>query len=206
VSPKIRLLALVGFGVALALGAGMLLLGKKQSSSSAAALPTVHPLYPNKHHARTHAPIARTHVKKAVAAETKPALARHKAKRAHRMPAVVNGMPAALAASLSSHQVVVVALYAPHSHVDDLAYAEARAGAASAGAGFVALNVLNERASHALTDVLAGAQAPSDRILDDPAVLVFQQPKTLFVRLNGFVDRDTVAQAAQNAVPLTASQ
>src|SRR5205807_5536738 len=46
-------------------------------------------------------------------------------------------------------------------------------------------------------------QVPSDRILDDPAVLVFQQPKTLFVRLNGFADRDTVAQAAQNAVPLT---
>jgi len=30
-------------------------------------------------------------------------------------------------------------------------------------------------------------------------VLVFQRPRTLFVRLNGFADRDTVAQAAANA-------
>jgi hypothetical protein len=30
-------------------------------------------------------------------------------------------------------------------------------------------------------------------------VLVFKQPKTLFVRFNGYTDRDTVAQAAVNA-------
>jgi hypothetical protein len=30
-------------------------------------------------------------------------------------------------------------------------------------------------------------------------VLVFVRPRALFVRLNGFADRDTVAQAAANA-------
>ena len=30
-------------------------------------------------------------------------------------------------------------------------------------------------------------------------MLVFQRPRTLFVRFNGFADRDTVAQAAANA-------
>ena len=43
------------------------------------------------------------------------------------------------------------------------------------------------------------APTAADRVLDGPAVLVFQRPRTLFVRLNGFADRDTVAQAAANA-------
>jgi hypothetical protein len=33
-------------------------------------------------------------------------------------------------------------------------------------------------------------------------VLVFQRPSNLFIRFNGFVDRDTVAQAAANAAAL----
>ena len=53
------------------------------------------------------------------------------------------------------------------------------------------LNVLNERQSRALTRFLATVSSPNDRILDDPAVLVFQQPKTLFIRLSGFADRET---------------
>ena len=44
-----------------------------------------------------------------------------------------------------------------------------------------------------------GAPTPADRVLDGPAVLVFVRPNSLFVRLNGFADHDTVAQAAANA-------
>src|SRR5207248_11702121 len=121
--------------------------------------------------------------------------AKAKPRRVHR-PAVVDGMPAALAYSLSTHPVVVVSLYAPRSGVDQLALAEARAGAGDAGAGFVSINVMNEPQSHALTQFLAAVSNPNDRILDDPAVLVFQQPKTLYLRLSGFADRETVAQAA----------
>ena len=36
-------------------------------------------------------------------------------------------------------------------------------------------------------------------MLQDPAVLVFRRPGTMFVQLNGFADKDTVAQAAANA-------
>ncbi len=201
-SPQVRLLALVGLVAAFALGGGLLLLSKQQSSSSAAT-PKIHPLYPHKrHHAR---PGVRL-VKKAVHKTAKPMRkATHpvqKPRRKHVLPrpAVVDGMPGALALALLNHQVVVVSLYAPRSSVDQLALAEARAGATAAGAGFVGLNVVSERDSHAFTRFLATVPNADDRLLDDPAVLVFQQPKSLFVRLNGFADRDTVAQAAQNAL------
>jgi hypothetical protein len=114
-------------------------------------------------------------------------------------------MPAALAYALQSHRVVVVSLVAPRSSVDQIAFAEARAGAAAAGAGFVPINVMDDRQSHALTTFLAGFPDQADRLLDDPAVLIFQQPKNLFVRLNGFADRDTVAQAVQNALSSSAA-
>ena len=200
-SPKVRLLALVGLVAAFALGGGLLLLSKQQSSSSAAT-PKIRPLYPHKrHHAR-----AGVRPAKAAHKTAKPVRkARHpvqKPRRKHVLPrpTVIDGMPGALALALRNNQVVVVSLYAPRSSVDQLALAEARAGAAAAGAGFVALNVVNERDSHAFTRFLATVPNADDRLLDDPAVLVFQQSKSLFVRLNGFADRDTVAQAAQNAL------
>src|SRR5207244_12416349 len=87
----------------------------------------------------------------------------------------------------------------PRSSVDQVALGEAREGAGSAGAGFVALNVADEKVAAPLTSLLTGGATAADRVLDDPAVLVFQAPRTLFVRLNGFNDRETVAQAASNA-------
>jgi hypothetical protein len=59
--------------------------------------------------------------------------------------------------------------------------------------------VSDNKVAAPLTSLLTGAATAADRVLDDPAVLIFQQPKTLFVRFNGFTDRDTVAQAAVNA-------
>jgi hypothetical protein len=114
-------------------------------------------------------------------------------------PAVIDGMPAALAHALALHDVVVVSLSAPRSAVDALAPDEAQHGAALAGAGFVMFNVADEQIVSPLTSLLTGAQTAADRVLDGPAVLVFQRPRTLFVRFNGFADRDTVAQAATNA-------
>jgi hypothetical protein len=121
-----------------------------------------------------------------------------KAKKA-RTPSVIDGMPGTLAVALRSNPVVVAALYAPSSSVDAAARDEARQGAALAGAGFVALDVSDNKVAAPLTSLLTGAATAADRVLDDPAVLIFQQPKTLFVRFNGFTDRDTVAQAAVNA-------
>jgi hypothetical protein len=177
-----------------ALAAGFLLLGRGPSSSQA-AVKTIKPLHPVNTVAKKP---AKPKVLQ-VAVKTAP---RHaKARKAVR-PSVVNGMPAALAHAFASHNVVVVSLYAPRSAVDAMATDEARHGAALAGAGFVAFNVADERVVSPLTSLLTGARTAADRVLDGPAVLVFQRPRTLFVRFNGFADRDTVAQAVANAASL----
>lgn len=157
----------------------MLLLTGGQSSSSAAP-PAIKPLHPVKHHVRS--------------------LAKAKKRAGHaRTPSVIDGMPGTLALALQKNPVVVVALYSSQSSVDGVAREEARQGAGISGAGFVALNVADNKVAAPLTALLTGAATAADRVLDDPAVLVFKQPKTLFVRFNGYTDRDTVAQAAANA-------
>jgi hypothetical protein len=192
-SPRVRILAAALVLAVAALAAGFMLLGGSPSSSQA-AVKTIKA------------------AKKAAATKTKKVLAKAPAKKVAPKPAkktakpagpaVINGMPAALAHALASHAVVVVSLYAPRSSVDAMATDEAKHGAALAGAGFVAFNVADERIVSPLTSLLTGAQTAADRVLDGPAVLVFQRPRTLFVRFNGFADRDTVAQAVANAASL----
>jgi hypothetical protein len=183
VSQRTRILAAAAFVAFLALGGGLLLLTRGQGSGNA-AVPVIKPLHPAKKHAKS--------LSKA------PAKRARKAKKA-RTPAVIDGMPGVLAVALRRNPVVVVALYSPKSSVDGVAREEARQGAALSGAGFVALDVSDNKVAAPLTALLTGAATAADRVLDDPAVLIFQQPKTLFVRFNGFTDRDTVAQAAINA-------
>jgi hypothetical protein len=205
----------VGVAV-LALAGGFLMLGRGQSSSTAAA-PAIKPLHPVKKHvaavpkqatakkvvaAKQAAP-----AKKATAVKAKPAVKtvpkpQVVAKPKAHPPAVINGMPSALALALRAHPVVVVSLYTPDSSVDSMATAEAKHGADAAHVGFVAFNVADNKIVSPLSALLTGAPTPADRVLDGPAVLVFERPNTLFVRFNGFADRDTVAQAAANAVTL----
>jgi hypothetical protein len=190
-SPRVRILAAALLVAVLALVAGFMLLGG--GGSSQAAVKTIKLLHPAKKRAVTAKTVG-------APAQAKKTLAKRVAKPTSRpKPAVVDGMPAALASALASHPVVVVSLYAPRSSVDELATAEARHGAALAGAGFVAFSVADEKIVSPLSSLLTGAPTAADRVLDGPAVLVFQRPRTLFVRLNGFADRDTVAQAAANA-------
>lgn len=101
------------------------------------------------------------------------------------------GLPKILSAALANHRVVVVGLYDPDAAVDKIALAEARAGAAVAGVGFVALNVFAEAQSRPLLELLG--------TLENPSVLVYRRPEALFARIGGFADRETVAQAAANA-------
>src|SRR5205085_7797032 len=75
-----------------------------------------------------------------------------------------HGMPVAVARALHKHAVVVVSLYSPRAGLDKLASAEARAGAAAGGAGFVAVDVFHQRAGIALLHKIG--------IVDTPAVLV----------------------------------
>ena len=189
-NPRVRILAAAGFAAMLALLGGFMLLGGGGSSSSA-ALPVIKPLHPVKKH------VAATAAPKAKAPKKTVAKVRVKPKR--HVPAVIGGMPSALALALRSHSVVVVSLYTPDSSVDAMATDEARHGAGVAHVGFVAFSVADEKVVSPLTSLLTGAPTPADRVLDGPATLVFVRPNSLFVRLNGFADRDTIAQAAINA-------
>jgi hypothetical protein len=195
-SPRVRILAAVVFVAVLGPSAAFLLLG--QESSSSAAVKVIKPLHPIKKQA---AAPTKQPAKKAATRLAAKITVKHapKAKRARNLAAVIDGMPAALALGLRSHEVVVVSLYTPGASVDKLATEEARGGASLARAGFVAVNVANEKIVSPLAALLARAPTAADRVLDGPAVLVFRRPNELFVRLNGFADRDTVAQAAANA-------
>ena len=198
-SPRVRILAAALVLAVAGLAAGFMLLGGSPSSSQA-AVKTIKPLHPvNKAAKKAAKPKAKVPAKKLA-----PKPARKVAKKVAKPkgPSVIDGMPAALARALASHAVVVVSLYAPRSSVDAMATDEAKHGAALAGAGFVAFNVADEKIVSPLTSLLTGAQTAADRVLDGPAVLVFQRPRTLFVRFNGFADRDTVAQAVANAASL----
>ena len=190
---RLRVSAFVAFGV-LVLGAGGFLVLGGGSASSAAPVHQIKPLHP-----RAKAKVALAPPKVAMAKE------KATAKKAARRPAVIAGVPTPLADALKRHSVVVLALVAPKATVDQLTLSEAKAGAAAAGAGFVAINVANNAQVEALSGLVGSSSDPQNRLLDDPAVFVFQKPQALYVRLNGYTDADTIQQAAINAAPLPAS-
>jgi hypothetical protein len=101
------------------------------------------------------------------------------------------GLPEAVAQALGRSKTVVISLYDPYSQVDGTSFAEAKAGAGLAGVGFVGLNVLSQRDVGKLTQQLG--------LLPDPGVLVYIRPGALAAKLDGFSDKETVAQAARNA-------
>ena len=68
---------------------------------------------------------------------------------------------------------------------------EAKAGAGLADVGFVPLNVLSQAQVGKLTAQLG--------LLPDPGLLVYVRPGRLVTKISGFADKETVAQAAQDA-------
>ena len=102
-----------------------------------------------------------------------------------------NGLPIVIAQALRKHPVVVVALVVPGGEVDELTEAEGKAGAKAAGTEFLTINILKNSIGRPLAQKLGVIQTPS--------LVVFQRPANVFVRFAGFVDRDTVAQAATSA-------
>jgi len=135
---------------------------------------------------RKSAPLAPPKVKKAPAAKAKAAVF------------ASDGLPLAISRALAMHAVVVAVLYDPQARMDAISIAEAQAGAALAHAGFVPVNVLRRSEVQAIAEQL--------RVIHAPTVLVFQRPSpgepALYVQLTGFADKETVAQAAQNAYSL----
>ena len=68
-------------------------------------------------------------------------------------------------------------------------------GAIDAGAGFLLVSVLDNKVAGILTALL-----PGGGLLPDPGVLVYRAPGDVALRLDGFADRASVAQAATNAL------
>lgn len=106
-----------------------------------------------------------------------------------------DGLPLAISRALAMHAVVVAVLYDPQARLDAVSTSEAMAGAALAHAGFVPVNVLRRSEIQAIAEQL--------RVIHAPTVLVFRRPSAgqpaLYVQLTGFADKETVAQAAENA-------
>jgi len=180
-SPQVRILAIV---IILAGAAGMLalrMLGPSVADETSAAPVVTHTaarLKPAKQDKAAPAPVKAAAAVPALNAPT---------------PAAPTGFPVAIDAALRKHQVLVVSLVVPGARVDELAAAEAQAGAKLGGAGYLALNVLNEDVARALLSRLD--------LVEDPSVLVLKRSGEIAVELAGFVDRETVAQAAANASP-----
>jgi hypothetical protein len=209
-SPPIKILALIGVLAIVAFGASTMLLG--HSSPSTARTTTVQrhgtrvvhhvPIKTATHsttaHAATKPAAATKHTSTAssakAATKTHAKVAAKPAKPAARGNLVYADLPAPLQRQLAQHKVVVVSLYNPNSNVDAISVAEAHAGAVDVGAGFLLVSVLNNAIAGPLTSLL-----PGGGLLPDPGVLVYRAPGDIMVRLNGFADRASVAQAVTNA-------
>jgi hypothetical protein len=206
ISPQIRILALVGLLAALGLGASMFVMGGGTSTTETAAATTaaatVHT--PAKPHT---APVTKPTTKPATKHTTKatakpvtktPTATRHHVKKATHVRfkgnPVYAQLPQALQWQLAHHKIVVVSLYNPSSNVDAISVAEAHAGAVDAKAGFLLVSVLDNKVAGLLTALL-----PGGGLLPDPGVLVYRAPGDVALRLDGFADRASVAQAATNA-------
>jgi len=196
VSPPVRIVALLGIVAAVALGGGFMVLGRGGDSS--APVPVVIKHHPFGPRAASKAPAA----KPATSPATKPAamaapkaptvVHRAAARPSAELAALAAGLPARVARALGQAPVVVVELTDPQSEVDAIAYAEAQAGSALAGVPFVPLNVLSQTDVGKLTEQFGST-------LPEPSILIYTRPARLAVRIDGFADKETVAQAAQNA-------
>lgn len=169
--PRARALLIVLVLALAAVGAGLLVLGRSQGSTGASPGTTAAP----KPKPAVQTPSART-----------PAI-----RRGNLQASAPDQLPAAIRQALAANRVVVVSLYDPKARIDGTALREASAGAQLAGTAFVQVDVTTHE-----VDSLNARYG----VIQDPAVLVLRPPGDLVVRIDGFADRDTVAQAAANAV------
>ena len=174
--------------------ASMQMLGKGSSSGAAA-------LTPDQVRARAHhTSVQALHTAKPAAAKPPAVATKHATSHAPK-PAVTkptppaNGLPVVLNDLFRRHRIVVVSIFDPQDKTDAISYAEARAGAADAGAGFLGVSVLDDSVAGPLTAAL-----PDQGLLPVPGVLIYRRPGVLIQRVDGFQDRDGVAQLAAGAV------
>jgi hypothetical protein len=206
ISRPVRIFALVAV-IAMVGGMGMLMLKPKSNpapvvvSRDATAAPTkIIPRLPSEAASQS------SSAKPPVITSTKPgtsqarqAPAKAVAKpKAQAVLVAKNGLPMSIVKALRAHQIVVVSVFDPQSRTDSISFAEARSGAAEARVGFVGISVLDSIVAGALTTA-----QPSGNLLPSPGVLVYRRPGVLVYRIDGFADRDTVAQAAVAGITAT---
>jgi hypothetical protein len=171
-NPRTRALLIVTVLGLAAMGSALMVLGREQSSSDASPGKSA----PQQPKAKSPAPPATASGSDARGDATQTA--------------APDRLPTAIEQALAANRVVVVALYDPRAKVDATALREAGAGAQLAGTTFVPIDVTKDQ-----VDALNLRYG----VIQDPAVLVLRPPGDLIVRIDGFADRDTVAQAAANA-------
>ena len=99
--------------------------------------------------------------------------------------------PFLINSQLQRYGKVVVLFYEPGASYDAIQTREARAGALAAHAGFVSVNVSNNRE--------VGQLASQYQVLESPTVLIFSRGIRLQARIEGYYDRTAIAQAVKNA-------
>jgi hypothetical protein len=186
ISPPIRIFAVIIILVGVAGMLAMRTMGASADTSAPIPLPVKKSATPAKAAAKPG---------KAKASAPKPAAAKRVTPKPAVNPVVPpSGFPIVVDHALQRHAVVVISLVVPGASVDELAAAEAESGAKLSGAGFLALNVLNEGVARKLLAKLGTT-------VKDPSVIVLTRSGDVALALTGFVDRETVAQAAANASP-----
>lgn len=163
-SPQARIVALVGVLLIALAGSAYFLLGGHKPATSV--------LTPPAHHSK---PPTTTH-------------------HHHVGPKINPLVPGPLRYALVRYPVVVVAFFNPASPVSMLTVTEARAGALTAGVGFLAVNVRDDSVAGPLTALLTAGQ-----ILPNPGIAIYGRPGTLLYRADNYVDRAVVVQAVRNS-------
>lgn len=201
-SAHLRGIVIAGILAAVALALGFVTLAMNQTASQAAPPRTILPLK-DRHHATSLRKTAHAATKTAANAKAgkgkagmaaKPK-AKPKAKPDRNLVlALQAGLPRSVARALAKKPVAVVQLTSKSDPVAQLATGEALAGAAGAGASYVAVNVDSNGGDVEVLTRLLG------RLPTAPATLIYVRPGTLVTTLPNFNDRTVVEQAAVSAL------
>jgi hypothetical protein len=184
-SPQMRVVALVGLLAALALAGGMFFLTRSQADAGAGDLS-------GSELAQALTPVQKPATATTVPAATaKPARATAAARSKPKPLVGENGVPTAILEALRRSPAAIVSLTAGGADIDRLTLAEAAAAAKSAGVPYVRIDVLQPELGRAIARTFG--------VVEAPATLVYQRPTSLFLKLDGYADSATIAQAAENA-------
>jgi hypothetical protein len=182
ISPQMRVVALVGLLAALALAGGMLFLTRSQAAAPASELSA-------SELSQALRPVTKAKAAPAKAPTRTPAAVKPVGKPRPLVNA--DGVPTAIVDALRRSPAAVVALTARGSSIDRMTLAEARAGARAAGVPYVQIDVLNAQLGRAIARTFG--------VVEPPATLIYQRPTALYLKLDGYADSATIAQAAENA-------